>query len=310
MKSIFFSKVLLFGEYSIIRNSMALSVPYPLFEGILRFKREGDSVPDVELKSFIQYLKQLQQKGKLSFPFDIASFEFDVGRGLFFDSSIPQGFGVGSSGALCAALYDRYGVPSQNNTEEITELKKKFALLESHFHGASSGIDPLISYLRHGLLLTEDRTLKKIIIPEYGHGDKGMFILDTGRARKTEPLVNLFLEKLKNKTFSNMVEKKLLPVNNACINHFLNQQTNELYSSFKELSILQSKHFSPMIPQLLQTIWQNGLASDHYYLKLCGAGGGGFFLGITHDFDHLQKTLSPYVIRPLCRFPSPSTGQR
>ena len=310
MSSVFFSKILLFGEYSIIRNSMALSIPYPLFEGVLRFKRDSNPVPDAELKSLVQYLKQLQHQGRLAFNFDIASFEFDVGRGLFFDSSIPQGFGAGSSGALCAALYDRYGVPPEHNTEEIGSLKKTFALLESHFHGASSGIDPLISYLGHGLLLKEDQSLKKVTIPEYTYGNQGIFILDTGRARKTEPLVNLFLEKLKNRAFKSMIENKLLPVNNACIKHFLTQKTNQLFPSFKELSSLQGKHFSPMIPQLLQNIWHQGLASNDYYLKLCGAGGGGFLLGITRNFDHLQQTLSPYVIRPLCRFSSLSKEQK
>ena len=281
---------------------MALSTPYSLFEGVLRFRREGGIPPDTELKSFVQYLKQLQQSDQLSFKFDIASFEFDIGRGLFFDSSIPQGFGAGSSGALCAALYNRYGIPHKRNTDDIGELKKKFALLESHFHGASSGIDPLISYLGHGLLLKEDQCLKKVAIPDYNQGKQGIFILDTGRARKTEPLVNLFLEKLKNKKFKNMIEKKLLPVNNSCIRHFLTRQTDELYSRFKELSSLQAEHFSPMIPQLLQSLWKKGLETDTYYLKLCGAGGGGFLLGITRNFEDIQQTLSPYVIRPLYRF--------
>ena len=310
MSSVFFSKILLFGEYSVIRKSMALSTPYPLFEGVLRFKRESNVTPDTELKSLIQYLKELKQRGRLSFHFDIASFEFDVGRGLFFDSSIPQGFGVGSSGALCAALYDRYGIPPEHNTLTLAELKKRFSLLESHFHGASSGIDPLISYLGHGLLLKENQSLKKVTIPEYGQGRQGIFLLDTGRARKTEPLVNLFLEKLKNQVFESMVETELLPVNNACIQYFLTRQTDALYSRFKELSSLQAEHFSPMIPQLLQNLWKKGLKNDDYYLKLCGAGGGGFLLGITNNFEKIQQTLSPYVIRPLYRFPSPSTGQR
>ena len=35
----FCSKILLFGEYSVIQNSMALAIPYPLFEGKLAFHR-------------------------------------------------------------------------------------------------------------------------------------------------------------------------------------------------------------------------------------------------------------------------------
>ena len=35
---VFYSKILLFGEYSIIKSSNALAMPYKLFEGELKFK--------------------------------------------------------------------------------------------------------------------------------------------------------------------------------------------------------------------------------------------------------------------------------
>ena len=38
-KEFFVSKILLFGEYSIIKDSMALCVPYSLFEGTLSFRK-------------------------------------------------------------------------------------------------------------------------------------------------------------------------------------------------------------------------------------------------------------------------------
>ena len=299
MSSAFFSKILLFGEYSIIRNSMALAIPFPLFEGTLRFREKGKIItPDKDMSFFLEYLKRID----LSFPFDVSSFDADVKRGLFFDSTIPQGFGAGSSGALCAALYDRYVASSNDNTESIEELKKRFALMESHFHGTSSGIDPLISYLGHGLLVQEDQSLDKADIPDYKLGNKGIFILDTGDSRQTEPLVTLFLEKLKNQHFGNMIEKILLPINNYCIKLFLSKKTDLLYQTFKKLSSLQLEYFSPMIPQLLRSTWKEGIKNDDYYLKLCGAGGGGFILGITQDFENIQKTLSPYVIQPIYRF--------
>jgi mevalonate kinase len=36
---------------------------------------------------------------------DLAELKNDVETGMYFDSSIPQGYGVGSSGALVAAIY-------------------------------------------------------------------------------------------------------------------------------------------------------------------------------------------------------------
>ena len=40
--------------------------------------------------------------------FDFNKMNNELIEGLYFDSTIPQGYGVGSSGALVAAFYDRY----------------------------------------------------------------------------------------------------------------------------------------------------------------------------------------------------------
>ncbi len=55
----FFSKILLFGEYSIIKGSQALAMPYTLFEGKLSFRSENDKRVDPELRSFVQHAKQM-----------------------------------------------------------------------------------------------------------------------------------------------------------------------------------------------------------------------------------------------------------
>jgi mevalonate kinase len=34
----------------------------------------------------------------------------------------------------------------------------------------------------------------------------------------------------------------------------------------------------PFIPSKVKKIWQEGLDTKSFYMKLCGAGGGGFFL--------------------------------
>ena len=44
----------------------------------------------------------------------------DIEAGMYFDSSIPQGYGVGSSGALVAAIYDKY------TKNKITVLENSF----------------------------------------------------------------------------------------------------------------------------------------------------------------------------------------
>lgn len=302
MSRSFHSKILLFGEYSVIKHSMALSTPYPLFEGKLAFRREGNIGIDNELKSFSRFMNDLSNKEMFEFEFDVSSFEFDVGQGLYFDSSIPLGYGVGSSGALTAAIYERYGTSLKENKHSITELKTIFSIMESHFHGASSGLDPLISYLDESILIREDNQLNTVQIPEFNKGEGAIFLLNTGRSRKTEPLVNLFLEKSKIKEFNKSCEHILLPVTNNCITNFLEGKFVELYENFRDLSEFQFEEFNPMIPKLYRDIWSQGLGSESFYLKLCGAGGGGFLLGMAEDFKLACEQLEQYEIRPLYRF--------
>ena len=185
------SKILLFGEYSIIQGSKALCIPYPLFDGALKFKRDNLKSIDSELKAFSSYLKILCTKEDFPVEIDTSSFEFDVSQGLFFDSTIPQGFGVGSSGALVASVYDRY-CDKKIDDSDIIKLKNMFSQMESHFHGSSSGIDPLISYLEKSVLINGEEDFSIVETKSNSNSDSGLFLLNTGRARRTEPLVNLY----------------------------------------------------------------------------------------------------------------------
>ncbi|MCO4793011.1 MAG: mevalonate kinase [Bacteriovoracaceae bacterium] len=296
----FNSKVLLFGEYSVIKNSMALSIPYSLFEGRLSFRKDQSKVVDQELKALCLYLKKLSNKNELTFNFDAQSFEFDIGQGLYFDSTIPQGFGVGSSGALCAAVFDRYSKNAEGN--DIQSLKTYFAQMEGHFHGSSSGMDPLISYLNRATLRQSNGSIGTVDLPRFNEGNGGLFLLNTGRSRRTEPLVNLFLEKCKSEEYNQKIENQLLTITDNCITTFLEGQIEELYTEFKKLSEFQFQELSPMIPNLFQDIWQKGLSDDFFQLKLCGAGGGGFLLGMTPNFEKASHILQSFEIRPLIRF--------
>ncbi|OFZ37318.1 MAG: hypothetical protein A2504_01245 [Bdellovibrionales bacterium RIFOXYD12_FULL_39_22] len=307
----FFSKILLFGEYSIIKDSMALATPYALFDGHLKFKSSPSRSSDNgnsqgnEFRAYAQHIENLIEQKLLPVDIDINAFKFDIAQGLFFSSTIPQGFGLGSSGALVAAIYDRY-VDKKDRERlraDILKLKEIFALLESHFHGASSGIDPLISYLNTSILLRSKDEISAVKFPDYTEGVGGIFLLNTGRSRRTEPLVNLFLEKCNsNLEFSNLCVNRLAPITNSCINSFLEKDTATLYQAFRDISDFQLSHFTPMIPKLFRDIWERGLKSECYSLKLCGAGGGGFLLGITKNFSDTFSMLSKIEVRSLFKF--------
>jgi len=75
-----------------------------------------------------------------------------------------------------------------------------------------------------------------------------------------------------------------------------------LLKNFKLLSAFQYEHFSPMIPKLYREMWGEGLSSNDYSLKLCGAGGGGFLMGITDDFQKVKGVLASHELRLLLSF--------
>jgi len=277
---------------------MALAIPYKIFEGQLAFKKELSPTKDMELSALYYYLREMERDGKLSFEIDLEGFFEDVIRGLYFNSTIPKGYGLGSSGALCAAIFERYGGDQYKNNEDISQLKIYFAEIESHFHGASSGLDPLISFINRPILI-QDKKMGVTDLPRYTHGAGGLFLLNTGRERRTEPLVNLFLEKCKSPEFSNLCNNVLSPITNRCISSFLTKDTSSLYEFFRELSDFQYRYFTPMIPKIFQELWKRGLKSEDFYFKLCGAGGGGYLLGMTKDFNRAKEILKSYDISPL-----------
>ena len=162
MKSSYFAKILLFGEYGIIRDTMGLSIPYRNFWGNLSLpskdSNENHLRSNNELKKFFSHLKELEVNGSLIASLRLEELSKDLQDGLYFESTIPQGYGVGSSGALVAAVYDRYSnnqltLDNGISPDSIQKVKECLGQMESYFHGKSSGIDPTICYLQLPLLI-------------------------------------------------------------------------------------------------------------------------------------------------------------
>ncbi|MBW6490048.1 MAG: hypothetical protein K0B15_02525 [Lentimicrobium sp.] len=301
---IFYAKILLFGEYSILCDSMALTIPYTHFRGELSFIKE-DKYTDYDfavssnrlLKEYAVYLRELKEKGDLLCDFDIDALDNDIQHSLYFESTIPQGYGVGSSGALVAALYERYvqgHVSGQKKMpkEEVIKLKEIFSQMESYFHGTSSGMDPLNCFIKHPLLIHNRKDVCMVGIPRNKHDKKGaIFLINTGTTGKTGPLVNLFLDKCKIDNFNDRVKQEMIPLNDACIKSLIKGETKRFFETLKELSKFLYDNLDPMIPETFKKIWHYGLESQSFYLKLCGSGGGGFLLGFTENFQKAKQEL-------------------
>lgn len=305
---LFYAKILLFGEYGIIKDSKGLAIPYNSYQGALkksqkRTKEEIDS--NKNLHKFYKYLSSLENKELVLFRLE--DFRADIEEGMYFDSSIPQGYGVGSSGALVASIYDKYAYDKITVLENLTrdkllKLKNIFSLMESFFHGKSSGLDPLNSYLSIPILINSKENLEATGIPSQKEGKGAVFLLDSEMVGETEPMVTIFMNKMKNEGFRKMLNEDFAKYTDACIDDFLNGNVNSLFSNVKQLSKVVLANFKPMIPQAFHKIWKNGIESNDYYLKLCGSGGGGYILGFTEDFEKTKLILKDFKLELVYRF--------
>lgn len=298
--SVFYSKVLLFGEYSILLDSNGLTIPYAHFNGSLNFINASGYTDldfakesNLQLKRYADFLEK--NCGDL---IETGLLQADIEKGLYFESSIPEGYGLGSSGALVAAIYKKYGkivikAKGGMDNKQTQKLKNIFANLESYFHGKSSGIDPLLCYLKYPLFIKDQHNISSIGISRRNiKKDDAVFIVNTKQSGKTAPLVDLFMTKCLNPIYIEKIKNDLIPTTNKCIHSLLQGDISSLYKNLKLLSKFQLEYLKEMIPDEFVKYWEEGIAKNHYLLKLCGSGGGGYILGFTREFSKVKVELA------------------
>ena len=305
---LFYAKILLFGEYGIIKDAKGLSIPYNFYKGALKIsstKTEWAQASNQKLSEFADYLVSIDPK---LVTFNIDQFRLDLDKGLYFDSSIPQGYGIGSSGALVAAIYDRYAEDKITILENLTrdkllKLKHIFGQMESFFHGKSSGLDPLNSFLSLPILIHSKDVLEPTGIPSQSQAGKGaVFLLDSGAMGETAPMVNIFMQNMESASFRKMIKEKFISYSDSCVEHFLKGDIKSLFGDLKKLSKTVLTHFKPMIPKQFHALWKKGIETNAYYLKLCGSGGGGYILGFTEDIDMAKDVLKNHRLEVVYTF--------
>ncbi|RAJ15139.1 mevalonate kinase family protein [Olleya aquimaris] len=305
---LFYSKILLFGEYGIIKDSKGLSIPYNFYNGALKMDKNPSEEAQQSNKNLQRFTEYLSKIDKQLVVFDIEALQNDVSTGMYFDSSIPQGYGVGSSGALVAAIYDKYAqnkitVLENLTREKLLTLKAIFAQMESFFHGKSSGLDPLNSYLSLPILINSQENIEATGIPtQSSNGQGAVFLLDSGVIGETAPMVSIFMENMKQEGFRNMLKNQFIKHTDACVDDFLKGDIKSLFKNTKQLSKVVLNHFKPMIPAQFHELWKKGIETNDYYLKLCGSGGGGYILGFTPDIKKAENALKDYKLEVVYNF--------
>jgi mevalonate kinase len=297
---LFYSKILLFGEYGIIKNSKGLSIPYNSFKGGLKIGDINSKIVDQSNRNLQLFRDFLSDIDSSIVAFDLKKMNNDLSNGMYFDSTIPQGYGVGSSGALVAAFYDRYAINKFTVLENLTRdkilhLKNIFSSMESFFHGKSSGLDPLNSYLSLPILIHSKDQIETTGIPLQSSNGKGaVFLIDSGESSETAPMVDIFFKSMKNTNYNRVIREDFIRITDSCVDNFLAGDFKSLFFDIKNLSKVVLENFKPMIPLNFHKIWAKGIESNDYFLKLCGSGGGGYILGFSQDFEKGYKLQVVY----------------
>jgi mevalonate kinase len=294
------AKLLLFGEHTVNLSSQALAVPLPLFSGKWALAKHLSSselaARQMQLPQLAEYLDRLQQRGELLAQLDVEAFRQALAEGLVFESDIPMGYGAGSSGALVAGVLGNWKLGNWEIVDRpILELKKALAQMEAFFHGTSSGTDPLVCFLQKPVLLGGEAGAQIVEIPT-SFSTHQIFLLDTGMPRQATPFIEYFLEKMRDEAFAEHCREGLLPSVEAAIAGFLAGNGQLVFEEVHRIGGFQLRNLEALIPEKFRPIWQQGLDGDLFKLKVCGAGGGGFILGITPDFEATKKALAGHKL--------------
>lgn len=288
----FYGKILLFGEYLVISGSNALTLPFRNVKARLVFPGGEDQLgimshrqSNRELSSFLDYLVQLDNKWPEGTGLDLDRFSMDLKKGIYLASNIPLGYGVGSSGAIVASVYDRYlkqqSDPLRIEERSIPALKDKFSKFESFFHGTSSGLDPLAIFMDSPLLIEGSGRISRVVLEKVPRGIH-LYLLDAAETGNTGPLVRKYNQWMKDATYSEKIKTNMIPLNESMIHDFLVAGSTDFLDHIWHYSEYQLELFRDMIPGKIIPVWKHGLDSGDYFLKLCGSGGGGYFLAFSH----------------------------
>ena len=185
--------------------------------------------------------------------------------------------------------FNEYGSFNLDITSEtIQQLKTDFSIMEACFHGKSSGLDPLVSYLNQPILLEGDTI--ELLELSLNETPWQAILIDTKISSATSPLVKLFIEKMNQPDFAKRFNQEYVFANNYLVEAFINKDAKLFFENLKLLSEFQLENFHEMFPSELMARIQE-LKDKGVFVKLLGSGGGGFMLAFA------EKSLDASAIK-------------
>ena len=264
---------------------MALAIPFEKYSGQWIYEKGHSS--GYEIQKLKQYLLSLYYEGEMR-DFDFDDLEHQIAKGLAFDSTVPQGYGLGSSATVTAAIFD--GFRKDKKLLTINELRKKLGLIESCYHGSSSGLDPLVCYLNQPVLI-HDADNVELIDKQNEEIDSTLYLLDTKMPRRTAPLVDAYLKTYElSEEFRKRIDE-ISVINNQLIEDYLQNNVGSFINEFQKLSRAQLNYLKIIIPEKYVELWKQGHKTGSFDMKICGAGGGGFMMLMIYDHKTANEIL-------------------
>ena len=277
---------MLVGEYGVVLGGSALTIPFPTFSARIRSMNDIPPHKEQEARQSLEYLQRLYDyiqgipASSFHAPPDLDHFSQNL-QSYWLDLNIPVGFGLGSSGAVSAAIYDLFFPDAAVLTME--QQKEDLAAIESYFHGKSSGVDALTCHAGTALRFHSSGSIERVgFHPSEIPGNYRFFLLNSGERFDTGPLVKHFLSQMKDQGFKRSIEEEYLPLNQRLIESLVRENEEDPAHLVSLLSDFQRDKFREMIPDKMMDLWIEGQVSREYSLKLNGSGGG-FMLGFTHE---------------------------
>ena len=267
------AKLLLFGEFSVLFGSSALTLPLYDYSAKLILpsgNEEPDSFSNTQLQQFWKYLLTKNSDVYIN----LQKLGESTNKGLYLKSDIPQGYGLGSSASLCVAIYKLFKI---QEIEKPEELRAMYSQMESFFHGKSSGIDPLAIHFEKPLIIRGNKIkfLNKNEIDFFRNYN--IYLLDTGIARNSALMISHFKESMNDLSYANNFKLNYQPLLEQIIDDIVHNRP-EIWDNLMDFSKMQLTYFRKMIPEPIFKLWTEGLNSKQFCFKILGAGGGGYFL--------------------------------
>lgn len=260
---IFPAKVLLFGEYTVLHGGEALAIPFPKFFA----KWIKTSEIDHRLIDFLAYLKDCISLEPYICRDKIASLDTALQDGLILQSTIPMGYGLGSSASVCAAVLSAIQKEDIISDEDLRFI---FSEMEAYYHGTSSGIDPFVPFYQKAIKIQEEK-ISFCVLPT---SMPNVYLFDSLIPRKGKQLINWYnSRRVEGSDFYRSCEQ-LKSINQSIIS----SEDRDIIKDLKELTSLQLQSLAHFIPEKIRALWKISLDQNLAYFKLCGAGGGGMFL--------------------------------